>query len=69
MEEFAKKHKWKILLVAGGIIFVILCALIGWWALPVTLFLLLCYFAGKCMDDGGMTKVKDFFKGLFADRE
>ena len=29
MEEFAKKHKWKILLVAGGIIFVILCALIG----------------------------------------
>lgn len=69
MEQFLafyNKYKWRILGVAGGVIFCILVFTINFWRTLLLGFVVaVCYFIGKLLDEGGRARVADFFSKLF----
>lgn len=64
--EFWKQYKWRIIAVAVGILFTVLCFTINFWR-TLLLFLIVgvAYFIGLLLDQGGRARVKEFFRSLF----
>lgn len=69
MEEFVtfcKQYKWRILGVFGGILFCILVFTINFWrTLLLSIVVGLGYFIGTLLDEGGRSRVGEFFAQLF----
>lgn len=64
--EFFKKYKWRILLVAFGILFTILIFSIGFWrTLLLFAIVAVCLLFGTLLDQGGRERVRQFFSALF----
>lgn len=66
---FCRLYKWRILSVCFGILFTILIFTIGFWR-TLLLFTIVgaAYFFGTLLDEGGRTRVKEFFTGLFRNK-
>ncbi len=64
--EFFKKFKWRIILVAFGILFAALIFSIGFWR-TLLLFAIVgvCLLFGTLLDQGGRERVQQFFATLF----
>ncbi len=64
--EFFNKYKWRILSVLFGIIFCILVFTINFWrTLVLFVIVAVAYFIGALMDEGGRSRVREFFRSLF----
>ena len=65
MKEFLQKNKWKILIVLLGIIIAVLIFTINFWrTLLLVAIVAVCFFFGTLLDQGGVERVKEFFKDL-----
>ncbi|MCE5234562.1 MAG: DUF2273 domain-containing protein [Clostridiaceae bacterium] len=64
--EFFKKYKWRVLLVAFGVLFAILIFSIGFWRTLLLFFIIaVCLLFGTLLDQGGRERVRQFFGALF----
>ncbi len=64
--EFLKRFKWRILLVAFGILFTILSFTIGFWrTLLLFTIVAVCLLFGTLLDQGGRERVRQFFGAIF----
>jgi len=65
--EFAKNHKFTVLLVLVGLVLSILFFTIGFWrTLLLFVILALCFFTGYLLDQSGPEGIRDFFHRLFS---
>ena len=63
---FCRLYKWRILSVCCGILFAILIFTSGIWRTrPLFALAGVPYLIGTLLDEGGRTRVKEFFAGLF----
>ena len=64
--EFFKQYKWRIIAVAFGILFTVLCFTINFWR-TLLLFAIVgaAYFIGLLLDQGGRERVAEYFRTLF----
>ena len=65
--EFLRRHKWTILCVGLGFMFVVLILTINFWR-TLLLYTMtgLCFLLGYLLDKGGPAGVKEFFKKLLS---
>ncbi len=64
--DFIRRNKWKILLVALGVLFTILVFTINFWRTLLLFFIVgVCYIIGSLLDEGGRQRLADFFSRLF----
>ncbi len=67
---FCRLYKWRIISVCFGVLFAILIFTIGFWrTLLLAAIVGAALFIGTLLDEGGCTRVKEFFYGLFQKKE
>ncbi len=65
-KQFFRDHRWAVLGVLLGLVVTILIFTINFWrTLLLVAIVVVCYIVGTLLDQGGVERVKAFFRELF----
>lgn len=65
-KQFFRDHRWAVLGVLLGLVITILIFTINFWrTLLLVAIVAVCYIVGTLLDQGGVERVKAFFRELF----
>lgn len=66
LKQFLRNHRWTVLSVLLGLVITILIFTINFWrTLVLVAILAVCYLIGTLLDQGGVERVRAFFRELF----